>query len=554
MRSTKLSLVAVAAIGALVITGQPSAAEPSAASARPIDVPAEHAQQKIRWKPCFPAGEPLRPGLPPGSERLECGTMTAPQDWHEAGAGKNITIAVSRLAPATGPTRRALFTNPGGPGSAGLHMPLALLRQGRAELLAHFDVYGIDVRGTGKSSTVSCGQADQSRRPTPDVRDRSPQNIRAQLDTTARFVADCHRLSGELGEHITTEQTVADLDLLRLVEGHERISYYGVSGGTWLGAHYAMYFPRGADRFVLDSNAEFTGTWQQVFDWQPMAFERRWREDLLAWTARHHERYGLGSTVDEVLKSYEDLRARLKQNPVPTPGGALVDHAVLDTFALQSMYGKRGFPGFAETVASLRAAEPAGARAARGHLERAAARLMPMQQALPQRTPAANSQAATMYSLRCNDTPFLGGPLEVVAHSGAQGRLFPLYGYYTLNQPCSVWGRKALDLPAPEGGVPPVLMLQSEHDPATAVEGARIAHERFQGSRLVTVIGEGDHGVYAAGNTCVDGAVEAYLVEGVVPAGDLTCPGVGLPDPAVRTGSEQSTLLSSLTELAGAVG
>lgn len=99
--------------------------------------------------------------------------------------------------------------------------------------------------------------------------------------------------------------------------------------------------------------------------------------------------------------------------------------------------------------------------------------------------------------------------------------------------PCVFWDRPPVTLRTPTGsGVPPVLMVQSVRDPATPVEGARRAHAGFAGSRLLTVNDEGDHGIYAfTANACVNDAVEAYLVDGVVPAVDFSCPGTPLPDP-----------------------
>ena len=39
---------------------------------------------------------------------------------------------------------------------------------------------------------------------------------------------------------------------------------------------------------------------------------------------------------------------------------------------------------------------------------------------------------------------------------------------------------------------------------------------------LITRVGEGHTG-YNKGNACVDGAVDAYLLNGTVPDGDITC-------------------------------
>ncbi|WP_433870554.1 alpha/beta hydrolase [Saccharopolyspora sp. CA-218241] len=514
MRKATLTTAVAVAVGALVGSAAPVLAAPADA---PFEVPERYAKQRIEWAPCLP--DPLPPGLPPGSERLECGTFTAPMDWHDPESGEDVTIAVSRLA-APGGDGRALFTNPGGPGGAGLSMPLALLQMGRTDLLANFDVYGIDVRGTGASSTVSCGPQEYS---PLDLKDRSPDNIRAVLGMVEGLARDCQEHSGELGRHVTTEQTVADLDLLRLVEQREQVSWYGISGGTWLGAYYATYFPDSVERAVLDSNTQFTGSWQQVFGWQPLAIERRWREDLRPWLAEGDHAYGLGATPEAVQATVDRVRAELKANPIPTPNGPL-DHNVVDNLLVQSLYSKSSFDTYGRTMAELAAGAPS---------EQAVSALVATRsRQLPMQADPADSMSATFYSIRCNDTAYRGGPGWAVANSEIQGRMFPTYGYHTISQPCAYWDRPDVQLKRPSGeGVVPVLMLQSENDMATATEGAKIAHHQFEGSRMVLVRDEGDHGVYGIGNTCVDDAVERYLIDGVVPEQDLTCQGTGLPEP-----------------------
>ncbi|MEV5543141.1 alpha/beta hydrolase [Saccharopolyspora shandongensis] len=543
MRKSLRALGVTAALGVLLVAAQPALAQ-QAPPQPPFEVPAEFAAQRMQWAPCFPSELP--PDLPPGSERLQCGAMTAPMDWHDPDNGKEISIAVTRLSPADGPRDHALFTNPGGPGGAGLGMPLAMLNMGIPEVMNAFDVYGIDVRGTGGSSTVSCGPMDAVAG--VDVKDRSPESIKVLMGVNRQLAADCQEHSGELGRYITTEQTVADFDLLRQVEQREKINWYGVSGGTWLGAYLATYFPQSVDKVVLDSNTEFTGSWQEVFGWQPMAFERRWREDVLPWLAAHDADYHLGTDPQQVQATVDELRAALKADPLPSPDGPPVDHNALDAVVIQSMYSKFSFPKLGATLAALRE----GSGEAAPVLAQARARVMPMQAADP-----ADSQTATFYSIRCNDTKFRGSPESVVAQSGAEGRLFPTMGYYTIVQPCLFWERPDVNLPKPTGkGLPPVLMLQSENDPATAWEGAELAHRKFQGSRMITVRGEGDHGVFGIGNACVDDATTAYLLDGVVPGRDLTCQGVPAPEPAGMRSLESSgrSLLDELDRLSDVLG
>ncbi|MFE7558882.1 alpha/beta hydrolase [Kitasatospora sp. NPDC057500] len=73
-------------------------------------------------------------------------------------------------------------------------------------------------------------------------------------------------------------------------------------------------------------------------------------------------------------------------------------------------------------------------------------------------------------------------------------------------------------------GLPPTLMLNSVHDPATPIEAARSAHRALRGSRLVRATGNGDHGQYPGPDPCVRSTVESCLLAGAVPTGDLTCP------------------------------
>ena len=49
-------------------------------------------------------------------------------------------------------------------------------------------------------------------------------------------------------------------------------------------------------------------------------------------------------------------------------------------------------------------------------------------------------------------------------------------------------------------------------------------HRALSGSRMITLAGVRDHGVYLfRGAGCVDEAVNAYLDTGNLPATDLTC-------------------------------
>ena len=80
-----------------------------------------------------------------------------------------------------------------------------------------------------------------------------------------------------------------------------------------------------------------------------------------------------------------------------------------------------------------------------------------------------------------------------------------------------------------------MLLVQSERDPATPIEGARRTQARLAGSRLLLVRNEGDHAIYASGNACVDRAVERWITAGILPAKGAACAGTALPAPSRST-------------------
>lgn len=508
MRRRSQLIATALAVGALLAGGVTA----QAAQAR---VPDRFLDQRIAWKACFdPANLP--PGLPPGGERLECGTFTTPRDWHNPGDRNEITIAVSRLRPASGQAKGSVLTNPGGPGGPGLTLPLQFLS--RAKLVDHMEIIGIDVRGTGDSTNITCGNYDWLL-PT-DPRDRSRANLDLRYDMAEQQARSCQVSSGPLGKYVNTEQTVRDLDLLRHLLGREKVNWIGYSGGSWLGAFYATYFPKRVDKFVLDSNTEFTSTFQTVFSAFGLGFERRFRTDFLPWVAKYDSVYHLGTTGEQVRLNYEHTRAKLAERPVPLPDGTVVTSQLLDFLLIRTQYSKYAFPSGAADLAQLRQAvdQPGQVAAA-----------LASGPALGRFADAGN---ATFHSIICNDTPFRGDRDFLIRESAELGKRYPLVGYQQLAAPCASWQRPPLRLKTPNGqGVPPLLMVQSVRDPATPLEGAVRAHQKFAGSRLLTVTDEGDHGIYSFGNPCVDDIVESFVVDGVVPPRDLSCAGMPLPAP-----------------------
>ncbi|MFD7026862.1 alpha/beta hydrolase [Streptomyces sp. NPDC059917] len=504
------ALLAAAALPAAAANAAPAAGPSAGPGATAPPVPERYRAQRLDWHPC-------------ASGPLECATMAVPRDWYHPDAGPNLSIEVSRLR-ATDPAKRrgVLMMAAGGPGSSGLGRPAGLAAYG-PKLAAAYDIVGFDQRGVGASTRVVCSDQDgvDALFADGDLRDRSPRALARTVERARAFVRDCERNSGGLLPYITTDQAVHDMDLYRALLGEDRISYFGPSYATVLGAYYATEFPRRVDRVVLDSNVDFTGTWQDFQLGQPASFQRRYEQDFLPWLAANDATYHQGSTPAAAQASYERLRAALSEHPLDIEG-TVVTANHLDVAASDAMYNaNRGFTSFASLLGVLEHPQqaPAPVRTA------VAARLKHLMGA---------PFVADYFAVTCADTPWNRDGRFWLARSGAATRDAPLVGARALTfaSICANWPRTATPRVKVTGaGLAPVLMLNSTNDPATYYEAAVRAHRGLAGSRLVTVDG-GDHGQYQNGNACVDAHVEAYLVDGILPAGDTRCAGTPLPNPA----------------------
>ena len=146
--------------------------------------------------------------------------------------------------------------NPGGPGDTGVG-------------LVRGDPEGIDAFGGGRFDVVSWDPARHQRQhpgallPQPAAA-RSGSGPAPRLPTTnaasERFAATrpppwrgaAVEVSGWLLPHISTADTARDLDHLRVLIGEDKLTYVGLSYGTFLGQTYANMFPDRVRAMLLD--------------------------------------------------------------------------------------------------------------------------------------------------------------------------------------------------------------------------------------------------------------------------------------------------------------
>ena len=174
----------------------------------------------------------------------------------------------------------------------------------------------------------------------------------AWLTRAERYAKACAKAGGSLLDHLKTQDTVRDMDSIRLALGATQINFYGFSYGTYLGQVYATLFPGHVRRMVLDSTVGPGGVWYQDNINQDYAFQGR-ANAFFARVAQHNDAYGLGSTQAQVAAQYQAALRELAAHPVNGPDGPLVGPAELTDTMLQGGYNNGYWPELATALGTM---------------------------------------------------------------------------------------------------------------------------------------------------------------------------------------------------------
>ncbi|MCC4316103.1 alpha/beta hydrolase [Streptomyces malaysiensis] len=498
-----LAVSVTATLAPALATSTADAAEvgaaPAAATGSALD---QYVEQKPKWQRC-------EADLP---AEYQCATIKVPLDYRVPG-GKRIDMAISRIK-STAPDQRhgVLLANPGGPGGPGLDMPMLMKESLPESARQKYDLIGFDPRGVGRSTPVTCGLE-------PEEENWLRPYKEATFDKDVAWARDvarkCREKSGATLKHITTRNTARDMDLLRAVLGEKKVSYFGYSYGTYLGAVYTQMFPGRADRFVLDSAVEPARAWRGMIQWWAEGAEPafdRWTE----WAAARSERYGLGDTPKKVDRTFWDLVQRADEKPIEMDGEKYTGDDVRGMMRGAVFSVKEG----TELVVELKkaaAGEPASAK----RLPAPAGTARPAADA---DVPSDNGTAG-FWTVVCNDNSaaWSRDPESYRRDAIEDKGRYPLFGDFASSiKPCAFWDRSAEPATVVNNEVGS-LVVQNEWDSQTPLPSGQALHADLKGSKMLTVLGGEGHGVYPSGNACADGEVEDYLTTGKLPAKDVTC-------------------------------
>ncbi|MDR7275520.1 alpha/beta hydrolase [Catenuloplanes atrovinosus] len=451
--------------------------------------------------------------------KLTCATVAVPLN-HAEPDGTSIEVAISRLAAADpGKRHGVLLLNPGGPALSGLDMPSTIAPTLPKSVLDGYDLIGFDPRGVAHSTPQSCGLEVASvpgHFPYPAADGSIDANV-----ALARTEAErCAATAGENLRHYNTANTARDLDRIREALGETKISYWGQSYGTYLGAVYSSLFPERTGRMVLEGNIDPTKVWSgEVQGWGKGMADRF--PDAAAVAAAQNGPLGLGGTVDEVTRTYLALADRLDRTPAPVPGTQQsMNGAVLRTTTYALLLDNKNLPILAQVW-------KAAADLADGHLTAAGGEVLKQVFAEAPPTPgiAADNQATMFLALVCGDAEWSRDVGDYATRSAAHREAWPLTAGMPANiWPCAFW-KAPIEKPVTVTGEGPgdILILQNRRDHATPWESGQGLREVLGDRAALVGVDNGGHYVYNAGSACADRATVDFLNTGRLPGQDVYC-------------------------------
>ena len=466
----------------------------------------------ISWVPC---------GSPDG---VECARIRVPLDWDHP-KGRKITLALARHL-AGKPEQRigSLLINPGGPGDTGVGLVrgdpdgLDALGDGR------FDVVSWDPRGTNSSTRTRCFRSRGAEKKfwagaSIPASGAASRRFRPKVASLARR---CGKVSGWLLPHISTADTARDLDHLRALLGEERLTYVGLSYGTYLGQTYANMFPGRVRAMVLDGVVDQVAyakgaEARTISGVAPV--DGVFDSFLSLCETAGPERCALAGGSRSPVERVDRLVARLKRNSIPAPGARPAslspDRFSYGDLLLSQLAPLRGPDLWPQNARDLRAAIGGNGSA----LETAARGFL---------TPTGWAAATTSAAIQCADAPArrsLRSWPRVIGRLKGISRIQGQVQGWWLWAPCASWPVRGQDSYRGPWGAKtpnPIMLIGTRHDPNTGYRNAVLAERRLGNAVLLTHEGYG-HISFRDPSSCVEKAEADYLVNLVTPPKGTVC-------------------------------
>lgn len=480
---------------ALLLLTSCAAAEPE-----PLSSLSQYQSQNLKWRDCY--------------GNYQCSSLLVPIDYSDLSVGA-FSLALLRYQ-ALDQDRRigSLVVNPGGPGSSGVDYAYNAEYIVSPEILERFDIVGFDPRGVGDSAAIKClndAETDASFAADPKPDDEA--EFALFISDARDYFAKCSQNTKHLINY-STLNSARDLEILRSALGDKELNFLGKSYGTYLGTLYAALFPKNVGRFVLDGAVDPNSNNREAMLGQAIGFESALNAFIS--NCLQSSSCALKGDLQRARNQITDLLTDTAIKPLRSKSGRKVTEGLLLLGIASALYDSAsGWPvlrdAFKEASLGtgdsfLTLADQYAGRQENGSYLNNENDALQIIDCLDQKTSETVLEFKKGVAEFSSSAPIFG---PYLAYAGLACRYFP-----KLN---SVERIKVKKLETK-----PILIIGTTRDPATPYKWAQSLAKIFTGSQLITLDGDGHTG-HGRGSSCVDSAVDRYLLTGLTPKSELLC-------------------------------
>ena len=463
---------------------------------------------------------------------FSCAVITVPLDYANP-KGETISIAVKKRAATGGHSQGALFINPGGPGDSGVSFAERAGNAFSPDLLSAYDIIGFDPRGVGSSTAITCSSDDDSSSsPAEPSATGTPsagstlsagtasggESYEEWAESTRQSFQELSKQCGSntepaaLLDHVDTVSAARDLDILRALAGQEKLNYLGFSYGTYLASVYAETFPGNTGRMVLDGAIDPALSLAEQGLGQAKGFEQALRTYVDY--CQSSSGCPLSGGTDAGVQQIRDLITSANSTPLATgdPKRTVTGADIVTALSEYLYTTEQNWPPLTKALDQAINHRDGSAFAASEE----------------QDSSSKDDGGGAFQAVTCLDYPVEGDTTTWAAQYEQAKREAPIFADSAVGMDlvCSVWGHNGTRKPTQihARGAAPILVVGTTGDPATPYAWSKSLAEQLDSGQLLTWEGNG-HTAYGGDASCVNDAVDAYLISGTMPEKGLTCHG-----------------------------
>ncbi len=295
------------------------------------------------------------------------------------------------------------------------------------------------------------------------------------------------------------------MDVLRAALGDAKLTYYGASYGTYLGAKYAQLFPTHIRAMVLDGALNPDEPSTQINEVQAGGFQTD-LEDFLAACVKSGS-CPLGSTDAEAQAGLEALKASVTAHPENVNGRELGAGEFFEGLA-DGLYSPADWSELWTALGNAKNGNGTD--------------LLLFADSLTERNSNGSytNLIESNMAINCIDRPYPRSVAVYDRDAKAFAKTAPDFGaaieYGSL--PCAFWRVPPVEQvhPVTAPGAPPILVIGTTRDPATPYVWAQALAKQLSSGVLLTYVGDG-HTAYLRQNPCIDAAVKSYIDDLMTP-------------------------------------